>query len=70
MEMEMKELTKNWGEGAVKVVIRTCKKRRKTYEWFLLDFIQNYADDEFSDYLSELCEKYHIPMDDEDNEGW
>ena len=66
----MEELTRIFGEGAAKAVTRNCKKRKMTYEMFLFRFIMDWADDEFSDYLSELCEKYHIPMYDEDNEGW
>ena len=64
----MEELTRIFGEGGAKAVIRNCKKRKLSYEEFLLNFIMDYADDEFSDYLSSFCEKYKIPMYDEEDE--
>lgn len=66
----MEELTRIFGEGAAKAVTRNCKKRKLNYEQFLFKFILEHDDDAFSDFLYELCEKYHIPMYDEDeNEG-
>ena len=59
---KMTAFTERWGEGVTEAVIRDCKKNRCTYEQFLINFISDYADDEFFDYLSDLCDKYHIEM--------
>ncbi len=67
MNMEtMADYADMFGEGAAKAIIRYCKKRKMSLESFLFEFIMHYVDDEFFDYLYELCEKYHIKMYDDE----
>ena len=62
------EFTRRFGEGSTEAVIRNCIERNISYDQFIFDFINLYADDEFFDYLCELCEKYNIQMFDENVE--
>ena len=62
------QLTYIFGEGAHQAILRNCKKRKIPFEKFLFNFIMDYADDGFADYLYELCEQYHIKMYEDEEE--
>ena len=61
--MNNAEMVKVFGESFAKAIELECKKRKWTTMEFFNNFICSWADDEFSDYMCELCEKHHIELD-------
>ena len=66
--MNKSEMAKMFGKEFAEAIERECKKKKWTLCEFLKEFIDVWADDEFFDYMIELCEKHHITLDDFDEE--
>ena len=66
--MSKKEMVALMGRGVAEAIELECKNNKQSICEFLYSFIQNWADDEFSDYACELCDKYGIKAFDDNDE--
>lgn len=60
------EMDKLFGKIFAKAIELECEKRDMTPIMFFASFIHSWADDEFFDYMMELCEKHHLEVGEED----
>ena len=66
--MNKSEMVKMFGKEFAEAIERECKKEKLTLCEFFIEFIDVWADDEFFDYMMDLCKKHNISFDDYDGE--
>ncbi len=66
--MFKEELVERIGSGMTEALLRKCAENKLSIIDFLMDFIENYADDSFYDMMFELCDEYDLPAFDNDDQ--
>ena len=60
-------LTKRLSAGMAEAILRKCDEQGENAIEFLIDFIEERADDAFYNAMIRLCDEYDLPVFDDDN---
>ena len=61
-------LAKRLSAGMAEAILRTCAEHKEHVIEFLMDYIDEYADDAFYNGMIRLCDEYGLPVFDDDDE--
>lgn len=64
--MNKNELIKLFGKSFAEAIERDCEKNGWSVCQFFEDFVHWWAGDVFFDFMMELCDKYHIIVEEDD----